>query len=331
MPNRACPVDRPIRTFSMPPRLLPLAAVAILLAGGGAQSAHAGYIVITSASTDVSSAIIARADYNLTGTGGTFFTTTSGNSPATATSSGTIDSTGTLTASTDQAFVSYTTTGTQTGTVFSAADLVSGTLKASNVNVSLSGVSSHTYAEFSDVLHYTIANATSLTTTDITVQFALDGTFSALNSATGIVTWNMGFGTAHLDTLMDNDTVTCPATAPNPCIYVQTEPGWVSSSFSSDTTGSITFTGVYAIQGATADIPVSAYLEIANGGGRSSSFDYSHTAQFILPTASGVSYTSDSHFFLTAGASSSAPEPASIVPIGLGLVAIGFARRRLHP
>jgi hypothetical protein len=313
------------------PRLLTLAAVAILFSGGGVQTAHASYIVDTSAQTNISGAIIARADYNLNGTGGTFFTTTSGNSPASATSSGTIDSTGALTASTDQAFVSYTTSGTQAGTVFSTADLVSGTLRASNVNVSLSGVSSHTFAEFSDVLHYTIANATSLTTTDITVQFALDGTFSAGTSATGIVTWNMGFGTAHLDTLIDNDTVTCAGTSPNPCIYVQTEPGWVSTSFSSNTPGNIVFSGVYAITGATADIPVSAYLEIANGGGASSSFDYSHTAQFILPTATGVSYTSDSTVFLTAGAGASAPEPASIVLIGLGLVTIGFARRRLHP
>lgn len=326
MPNRVCPLDRPICPFSMPPGMLPLAALAILLAGG-VKPAQASYLVITDAQTNVSNFITALADYNLVATGSTFSTSNGGNTGI-ATSSGTVDTTGLLTASTDQAFVSYTTTGTQTGTVYSAANLASGTLKASNVNVSLSGVASDTTAQFNDVLHYTIAGATSSSTTDVTVEFALDGTFSASNGALGQVQWNMGFGTASLDTLMEADPTNCAGTYPTPCIYTQTRPGWVSSSFTSDTAGNIIFTGVYAIHGATADIPVSGYLFIASGGGASSSFDYSHTAQFILPQAAGVSYTSDSRVFLTGSAT--APEPASMVLIGFGMLALGLARRRLY-
>ncbi len=58
--------------------------------------------------------------------------------------------------------------------------------------------------------------------------------------------------------------------------------------------------------------------------------DFSNTGQMGLVLPTGVSFTSDSGVFLTQSEGSAAPEPGSLLLMGLGIAAMGcFARHRL--
>ena len=62
----------------------------------------------------------------------------------------------------------------------------------------------------------------------------------------------------------------------------------------------------------------------------SATCDFSNTSQMALNLPSDVSYTSDSGVFLTdvPGQGQSTPEPGSLLLVGLGIVGIGYVRRR---
>src|ERR1019366_6093313 len=62
----------------------------------------------------------------------------------------------------------------------------------------------------------------------------------------------------------------------------------------------------------------------------SATCDFSNTSQMALNLPSDVSYTSDSGVFLTdvPGQGQTTPEPCSLLLVGLGIVGIGYVRRR---
>jgi hypothetical protein len=177
------------------------------------------------------------------------FTAQSGSGMA----SGTNDSTGTLTATTDQ---TSSGTGPDGGTAFAAVDLSTGSLKSSLFSGGPNGIRVFSTSDYSDVLHFVMPGAGPNTVTDIGVHFSLSGMMSA-SGAGGYVVSNFGIAQAGTNGAGVNSQIAdlasgsfCPGSY-TPCIYSQTlsapgvagPSGWASSSFSSDAPGNIVFDG----------------------------------------------------------------------------------------
>jgi hypothetical protein len=281
---------------SLTSQLLTLAAAALLLlVGGSARPVYAGYIVVTAVQTNISNTPVGAGDYNQ-GQTGSHFTMVGG-----GTATGTVDSTGKLTSSFDQATL---LNNGQSGNVFAMSDLSTGALKASAIGPAGSTlVNTSATASYSDVLHFVIQGAGPNTVTNIGVQFTLSGSISAgPDGGAGLggtvrSIFQIGGGALRTN-IFDGNGNPPPCVDWVPCIYNQPLSGWVSYSFSSDTPGNIVFNGVFSVQGATADVAVSNYLSLGCAGGQCT-FDYSHTSLVLLSLPNGVTYTSDSGVFDT--------------------------------
>lgn len=248
--------------------------------------------------------------------------------------SGTTDSTG-LAKSLSQSSASQSDTSSAYGLGTTQADLKSGKIHLYATGTPTS--SGMAQAELSDTLHFTVAGANASTVTYIPVSFDFNGKF-ALNGTQSIYTsaylfWGTSFGNASTYEFgyygagfynpQNSPTFAFPETTPG------RTGGWQSYNFASYTPTDTRFTGVYALTGASADIPIDFRLGIqANGG---VTLDYSNGGSISVGKVSGVSYTSDSGVFGTGGGITppvSTPEPANMILFGLAVGAAGFAAGR---
>lgn len=242
---------------------------------------------------------------------------------ATITINGSTDTTGTLTAANDSVSL---VAGGDAAVATSSSDLSTATIKlfASAANFSSSTAS----GSLTDVLHFTIAGADASTVTYIPVSFSFTGSIlpgSDPNTASAEINYGFSFGDAHASEFGDygagyygiygNYPVPTYASAPSIS-------GWVSGAFTSYDPLDTSFSGIYAITGASADIAVglSLGLRATNVG-----LDFTKGDTITIGKVAGVSYTSDSGVF---GTPSALPEPASWMLMILGFGAIGAALRQ---
>lgn len=325
---------------------LALSAVAIF---GAAMPAYAGYSVATSANTGRGYARGCLAGYNVIGTGASFVVndgsnancisgggpgvTTFNNQVVTVT--GSTDTTGTLTASHDESsnFAFPAIYGSAQATA--SADLATGQVHlfaTAEYSAGDAGASAIAAATLNDTLHFTVAGASASTVTLIPVSFAFDGKFTPGRplSPSATLYYNFGFGNARAYEFGDYGAGyyngTSYPTFSFPAAQGLTS-GWQSASFTSYDPQNTRFSGIYAITGASADIPIAFGLRII--AGNNVTLDYSHTGSVSIGRVDGVSYTSDSGVFLTASPVGGVPEPVSWVMLVVGFAAVGtMARRR---
>jgi hypothetical protein len=174
----------------------------------------------------------------------------------------------------------------------------------------------YTTAVMNDRLTFNIAGASPTTVTLIEVGFAIDGgmVYSGLPFSDAVVTGDLRFGTAFASLLYG------PAALYNSFANLG---GWVSGSWSSAPNANLnTFTGIYALVGATPTLDVRAAL--GTRASSQSNADYSNTAAFQMSLPGNVTYTSASGVFLSA-----VPEPGTwaLMLAGMGSVLL-LARRR---
>ncbi|QXQ05644.1 PEPxxWA-CTERM sorting domain-containing protein [Sphingosinicellaceae bacterium] len=317
-----------------------LAAVATAACIAGAAPAYAGYHVETVANTGRGYLRGCAAQYNAGSTGAQFINNDGGGSPcdpgaylsqqnAVVTVSGSTDTTGTLTAAHDSSSVVALPDAAY---AYADADLKAGKVHLLATATNYSGANAS--ARLLDTLHFTIAGATASTVTYIPVSFAFDGTLvggSDPATASGELNYGFYFGSASAYEFGDYGAGYYGVYGNYPVFTYASAPrvgGWVSSSFSSYDPLDTRFTGIYAITGATADIPIDFSL-----GLRASQvgLDFLNTGSISIGHVEGVSYTSDSGVFLTAPTSvGGVPEPASwaLLVAGFGIVGSAARQRR---
>ena len=316
----------------------------IALAGAaatfGASAAHAGYAVTTVANTGRGYARGCEASYNAIGTGAAFVNNAGGNGPcvsadflsqqgATVSVTGSSDTTGKLTAAHDESSVVRLP---DAAFATATADLKTGKLGLTASAVNFSGANSS--AELNDTLHFTIAGATANTVTLVPVSFAfgatLPGTSNPAN-ASAQLGYGFNFGNASAYEYGDygagyyGDYNNYPVFAYAAPARVS---GWVSSSFASYSPLDTRFSGIYAITGATADIPIDFRLSLSAGN---VAINLSND-NIAIGHVDGVSFTSDSGVFLTGNDTvGGVPEPAlwAMMLGGFGIVGAVARRRRV--
>lgn len=199
----------------------------------------------------------------------------------------------------------------------SYADLATGKLGASvQVDYYRSGLA---VAIFNERLTFNIAGASASTVTPISIIFSIDGQLAnSANSLSGAsVLGDLRFGSAYAN-------VNYSLANGDPTIGGSlTQGGWVSGSWAAGSNpGQSTFTGVYALSGASDVIAVRSALTAYASSVASS--DYFNTSAFQLVLPSNVAYSSESGVFLSA-----VPEPSSwaLMLAGLGSV-LTLSRRR---
>ena len=324
-----------------------LSAAAILCA---AAPAHAGYSVSTSANTGRGYARGCQAGYNVIGAGASFVVndgsnancisgggpgTTSFNNQVVAVT-GSTDQTGTLTASHDESSNIATSSIYGSAQAAASADLATGQLHlfaTAEYSAGDAGAGAIAAATLNDTLHFTVAGANAGTVTLIPVSFAFDGMFTPGRplGPSATLYYNFIFGNARAYEFGDYGAGyyngTSYPTFSFPAPQGQTS-GWQSASFTSYDPQNTRFSGIYAITGASADIPISFGLQII--AGNNVTLDYSHAGSVSIGHVDGVSYTSDSGVFLTAApAVGGVPEPVSWAMLVVGFAAVGtMARRR---
>lgn len=315
-----------------------------------AAPAYAGYSVSTSANTGRGYARGCAAGYNVIGSGASFVVNDGSNAnciagggPGTTsfnnqvvTVTGSTDTTGVLTASHDES------TNTSFDPIYgsaqaaASADLATGQVHlfaAAEYSAGDAGAAAIAAASLSDTLHFTIAGADSSTVTLVPVSFAFDGLLTPGRpyGPTATLYYNFSFGNARAYEFGDYGAGyyngTSYPTFSFPVAQGQTS-GWESASFTSYDPQDTRFSGIYAITGASADIPIAFGLQII--AGNNVTLDYSHAGSISIGHVDGVSFTSDSGVFLTAASNvGSVPEPASWALLVAGFGSIGaIARRR---
>jgi hypothetical protein len=195
---------------------------------------------------------------------------------------------------------------------YAAADLGAGIVRA-YANSPAANAFSSSNAEVYDNLTFNIPGATSSTTTLLTVDLSLDGTFN-VGTGGGDVETKLLFGSAIAETEWSGSLA--PA-------FTQLA-GFASDSYSLSTSD-YTFQGTIAVQGANPVVQIELDLLLSCDAFTACSEQYQDTGALSLSLPSNVTYTSDSGVFLT----SSAPEPSTLVLAGLSLAGLwGAARRR---
>ncbi|MGI4881129.1 MAG: PEPxxWA-CTERM sorting domain-containing protein [Janthinobacterium lividum] len=196
------------------------------------------------------------------------------------------------------------------------------------------GVGSSSSAAISDELHFTAApGATASTVTAIGVTFTVGGTFhpngsndnSSGPTEAGDFNGTLTLGGRAANFSFANNSTTGFTTIGT---FYQYPLAFETGSWTHDAANtSATFTGIYYFTGASIDAAVT--LGVNFGCDNGLTCDFSNTLSFSLPT--GVSYTSDSGVFLTAGATGAIPEPTSwaLLVAGFGIVGLAARRRRI--
>jgi hypothetical protein len=179
------------------------------------------------------------------------------------------------------------------------------------------------WAQYNDVLHFTVAGANSTTKTDIGISYQLDGGFTvntAAGDSNGSVNSTFQFGTASL-----LDGIASGPNAYTPAVTSTQENGWKSFTFLSNTPDLIQFDAVYEFTGPTDAIGITTTVTAHCGLG--TNCDYSKTSQFGFTLLPGnVTYTSDSGVFDTSPPS--VPEPRTMGCAAIALAALWWGRRR---
>lgn len=328
-------------------------AAAMLALATAAEASAAGYSVSTSANTGRGYARGCAAQYNPSGGTGASFVVNdgsnanciSGGGPGSTafnnqnvTVTGSTDKTGTLTASHDESSNVSFDPIYGSAHASAAADLATGKVHlfaTAEYSAGDAGAAAIASARLNDTLHFSVAGANANTITLIPVSFAFDGKFTpgrALNP-TATLYYDFTFGNARAYEFGDYGagyyngtsypTFAFPAAA-------GITSGWQSASFSSYDPQNTRFSGIYALTGASADIPISFGLQII--AGNNVTLDYLNTGSISIGKVAGVSFTSDSGVFLTkaGGAVGGVPEPASwaMLIAGFGLTGATLRRRR---
>lgn len=196
-----------------------------------------------------------------------------------------------------------------------SASLASGTthLDASSHGGTVDTLDSSS-VEMEDLLTFAVTGGGSAT---ITVGFSLDGGYTVGGPASYSQTIEEQLGSAFMEwgAAQDLGGPTGPNTSPTT--------GWNTFSFTTDTLSGFSFVGTVTVTDGEA-IPFFFSQQLNCNIGAVCSFQNTGQISLILPP--GTTYTSDSGVFLTQ--SSSAPEPGSLLLIGLGCGAIGCLRVR---
>lgn len=174
----------------------------------------------------------------------------------------------------------------------------------------------YTTAVFNDLLTFSIAGASSTTVTLIEIGFSIDGgmVYSGAPFSETALSGDLRFGDAFARVVFGSGVVPSEG-----------QGGWVSGSWSAAANADLnTFTGIYALVGATPTLGVRAAL-----GTRASSLssaDYGNTASFQMSLPTHVTYTSASGVFLSAAP---VPEPGTwaLMLAGMGGVLLRARRR----
>jgi hypothetical protein len=276
--------------------------------------------------------------YNFGGTGGNCF----GGNPNPASNSGTVTPTG---GDGTAKYVSMATSAS--GANVSANSSVSVDLSNGSIGLygadnavigcnctALGGGYTNNYARYSDTLHFTVAGADAQTITPISLIFTLAGTMynqgtamTYAENAAGEIFGQLNFG--HSDARFDlkSNNSTNYLTQVN---YLDTYPSGAPGVWTTNADHTVnTYTENYLLTGSIIDLGVALEANLQCGTGYFC--DFSHTAKLGLTLPTGVSFTSDSGTFLTAGAptAGAVPEPATwaMMVFGFGLAG-GTMRRR---
>jgi hypothetical protein len=165
-----------------------------------------------------------------------------------------------------------------------------------------------------DGLTFTVAGGGSA---NVVLTFALDGSLSTNNTGSYSAEIKYFIGSADMD--WTGATGSGVGTA-------QTS-GFSSFTYTNDTISGFQFQGTFSVTNGEA-LPLFFSQEMNCNTG--SVCDFQNTGQMGLILPTGVSFTSNSGVFLTQTEGSAAPEPGSLLLMGLGIAAIGcFGRRRL--
>ena len=275
--------------------------------------------------------------YNFNGTGGACF----GGSPNPASNSGNVTPLG---GNGSARVVSMSTASSGAGVTANSSVLVDlskgsiGLFGADNAVIgcnctSLGGGYTNNYGSYSDTLHFLVAGADAQTITPITLIFTLAGTMFNQRTSTiypenssGEIFGQLNFG--HSDARFDlkSNISTNYMTQVN---YLDTYPSGAPGIWTTNADHTVnTYTENYLLTGSVIDLGVALNASLQCNYGYIC--DFSHTAKVGLTLPTGVSFTSDSGTFLTAGApiASAVPEPATWAMMVFGFGMVGSTMRR---
>ncbi len=310
----------------MTAKLLATTLLATAFAGLIPTAAQAAYEVSVTSTSGAGHAGPTICTYNHSGTGcSSMVDGTSGTvTPVDGTSATK------ATATTFQTGLSYGQTLPETTSATISADLSTGGLQMSSFNINGSPSSSYGsggFAEISDVLHFTVAGAAADTITPVTVTFSIAGTMvspddAAPNTGIGEFYGTMVFGASDAQFYFLNSAATGYATTGSFNTYPSGYPGtWTYAPDYSEAF----YTETYNLVGASSDIAVDAYANLNCFNGSSCQYD---TAKFGITTGTGISFTSDSGVFLSAGIPGAVPESSTWAMMIGGLLMVGGTMRR---
>ena len=198
-----------------------------------------------------------------------------------------------------------------------SADLSTGTthiLGTSTDNGSLE-TSTHITVEMEDFLTFTVTGSNST----IAMGFSLDGLVGLQAESTYDQQIRYSIGSADMEWDVQSNG--------NPPPFTGNTSGFDTSAFTNDSITGFNFLGTFTVtNGEVLELFFTQSMDCDNGA----TCDFSNTGQMSLNLPSDVSFTSTGGFLSQPAASASAPEPGSLLLMGLGIAAIGFfGRRRL--
>lgn len=151
----------------------------------------------------------------------------------------------------------------------------------------------------------------------VTMGFSLDGILGLQSESTYDQNIRFSIGTASMQWVVQN--------AGNPPPFTGLTSGFDSFAFTNDSITGFNFLGTFTVtNGEVLQMNLIQSMDCDNGA----TCDFSNTGQASLILPSDVSFTSTGGFLSQPVASSSTPEPGSLMLMGLGMAGIGFIGRR---